>query len=44
MAKEISQQIFNAICKNCGERSSCKGICIEMNNILAKRKEVKACT
>lgn len=44
MAKEISQQIFNAICKNCGERSSCKGICIDMNNILTKRKEVKTCS
>lgn len=44
MAEEVSPQILNALCKNCGERSSCKGICIEMNNILVKRKKVKTCT
>lgn len=43
MSKEISQQIFNTLCKNCGERSSCKGMCIELNNILIKRREVKTC-
>ena len=43
MAKEINQQIFNALCKNCGERSSCKGVCIEMNNMLVKRKEMRTC-
>lgn len=39
MSKEISPQIFNTLCKNCGERSSCKGMCIELNNILIKRRE-----
>ena len=43
MSKEISQQIFNTLCKNCGERSSCNGMCIELNNILIKRREVKTC-
>ena len=43
LSKEISPQIFNNLCKNCGERSSCKGMCIELNNILIKRREVKIC-
>ena len=43
MSKQVSPQIFNTLCKNCGERSSCKGMCIELNNILIKRREVKTC-
>ena len=42
MSKQVSQQIFNTLCKNCGERSSCKGMCIEMNNAMVKAREIKA--
>ena len=27
----------NNLCKNCGERSSCKGICIDLNNLIVKK-------
>lgn len=36
MEKQISEEKFNALCKNCGERHSCKGICVELNNLIAK--------
>ena len=41
MSKQVSPQIFNTLCKNCGERSSCKGMCIEMNNAMVKAREIK---
>ena len=44
MVKQVSSQILNALCKNCGERRNCRGICIEMNNAMVKAREIKATT
>lgn len=42
MAKEIKDALFNLLCKQCGERRTCHGICIDMNNAMVKAKEIKA--
>lgn len=42
MAKEIKGTLFDSLCKRCGERRTCHGICIDMNNAMVKAKEIKA--
>ena len=42
MEREIKCELFNALCKRCGERRTCHGICIEMNNAMVKAREIKA--
>jgi len=42
MAKEIKETLFVSLCKRCGERRTCRGICIEMNNAIIKANELKA--
>ncbi len=44
MAKEIKETLFVSLCKRCGERRNCRGICIEMNNAMVKAREIKATT
>ena len=42
MAKEIKETLFVSLCKRCGERRTCHGISIEMNNAMVKANEFKA--
>lgn len=42
MAKEIKGELFNALCKRCGERRTCHGICVDINNAMVKANEIKA--
>ena len=42
MAKEIKETLFVSLCKRCGERRTCHGICIEMNNAMVNAREIKA--
>lgn len=44
MAKEIKETLFVSLCKRCGDRRTCHGICIEMNNAMVKAREIKATT
>ena len=41
MEREIKSELFNALCKRCGDRRTCHGICIEMNNAMVKEREIK---
>ncbi|MCG4783918.1 MAG: hypothetical protein ACLT9M_06100 [Anaerobutyricum hallii] len=42
MEREIKGELFNALCKRCGERRTCHGICVDMNNAMVKANEIKA--
>ena len=42
MEREIKGELFNALCKRCGERRTCNGICVDMNNAMIKANEIKA--
>lgn len=42
MAKEIKETLFVSLCKRCGERRTCYGICVDMNNAMVKANEIKA--
>lgn len=42
MEREIKSELFNALCKRCGDKRTCHGICIEMNNAMVKAREIKA--
>lgn len=35
MEREIKGELFNALCKRCGERRTCHGICVDMNAVLS---------
>lgn len=39
MAKEIKETLFVSLCKRCGERRTCHGICVEMNNAMQNDNE-----
>ena len=41
MEREIKSELFNALCKRCGDRRTCHGICVEMNNAMVKAREIK---
>ena len=42
MERDIKCELFNALCNRCGERRTCHGICVEMNNAMVKAREIKA--
>lgn len=42
MEKEIKGTLFDSLCKRCGERRTCHGICVDMNNAMVKAREIKA--
>ena len=42
MEREIKGELFNALRKICGERRTCHGICVDMNNAMVKANEIKA--
>lgn len=41
MEREIKGELFNALCKRCGERRTCHGICVDMNNAMVRQMKLK---
>lgn len=38
---EINKEIYKDYCRLCTEKHSCRGICIQVNDILVKEREEK---